>query len=457
MDSIIVVFVAVVSSLILIGSGAFGIQTLRERERRAASVAFAVALIGPLILLTLIFPPPTRLVTSGLIAASITTGILLLLIPAGRTRRGNDTPLIRVDERDIMFSRVRLVPGSPQYEAYYTLHPEERALDDEIRHLPGLLSLAVPNADRCHFASAAASFSLPLALRDWVDGIVTETPVRVASASVTSYVKGAAGYFGARAVGIAELKPYHVYSHIGRGSGEYGAPIMLDHRSAIAFTVEMDYGMVRTAPNAPEMMETARKYAEVAQVAVQLAALIRSLGYPARAHIDGNYRVIAPLVARDAGLGEIGRMGLLVSHDVGPRVRLGVVTTDLPLTHDVRDDNTSVINFCRACRKCAENCPSQAIPFQDRTEIDGALRWRIDAVRCFRFWSTIGTDCGRCLAVCPYSHPDVVTHNLVRRAIRCSGSARRAALWLDNVFYGRKPGPRPAPRWLSTEAPSRID
>ena len=46
---------------------------------------------------------------------------------------------------------------------------------------------------------------------------------------------------------------------------------------------------------------------------VQLAAAIRDLGYPARAHIDGNYRVIAPLVARDAGLGEIGRMGLLMT------------------------------------------------------------------------------------------------------------------------------------------------
>ena len=41
------------------------------------------------------------------------------------------------------------------------------------------------------------------------------------------------------------------------------------------------------------------------QIAVQLAAFCRELGYPARAHIDANYQVIAPLVARDAGLGAI--------------------------------------------------------------------------------------------------------------------------------------------------------
>ncbi|MFQ6103859.1 MAG: hypothetical protein ACE5OP_06150 [Candidatus Glassbacteria bacterium] len=52
---------------------------------------------------------------------------------------------------------------------------------------------------------------------------------------------------------------------------------------------------------------------------------IRNLGYPARTHIDGNYRVVCPLVARDAGIGEIGRMGLLMTPRLGPRVRIAVV------------------------------------------------------------------------------------------------------------------------------------
>jgi reductive dehalogenase len=244
------------------------------------------------------------------------------------------------------------------------------------------------------------------------------------------------------------LQPYHVYSHIGRGSGEYGAPITLDHRYAIAFTVEMDHAMMGTAPNAPTTMESARQYVEAARVALQLGYLIRSLGYPARAHIDGNYRVIAPLVARDAGLGEIGRMGLLMTPELGPRVRLGVVTTDLSLIPDQRDDDTSVIDFCRICQKCAETCPSQSIPLGDREEIDGALRWRINADSCFRYWNRIGTDCGRCMTVCPYSHPNNAVHNLVRWAVRRSGAARRAVLWMDDVFYGRKPAPRPAPGWI---------
>ena len=444
------VILALSWAAILLGFGAFGVQSLREREPRAARIALALAMIGPLIVaLALLAPPLGRLLLLGILGAGAAAAMVLFLWPIGRIAAGRETPTARFDERDIMFARARLKPGAPQHAAYYALRPANRAVDDEIRKLPGLLAPHAKKAHPLHFATAAACFTVPAALREWVDGQIAGAAKEFEPARITAYLKGLTRYFGARAVGVAELRPYHVYSHIGRGSGEYGAAIQLDHRYAIAFTVEMDYDMVGPAPAAVEMVETAKQYSEAAQVAVQLAALIRSLGYPARAHIDGNYRVIAPLVARDAGLGEIGRMGLVMTPDLGPRVRLGVVTTDLPLIPDAASADTSVLDFCRICKKCAENCPSRSIPFDDRREIEGALRWQIDAVSCFRYWNVIGADCGRCLTVCPYSHPANLAHNGVRWAIRRSGFARRAALWLDDLFYGRNPAPRPAPGWTA--------
>lgn len=432
--------------IMLLSFGGFGLFSIREGEPRATRVSFAAAALTslPLFLVTLL-PVAVKLVLLGVIVAVGIVGVILFLSPIGRVERGNDVSQQRVDERDIMFARARLIPGSPEYESYYAMRPKNQAGDDEIRALPGLLSPDAKMANPLAFASARASFSLTGALREEVDGPADLARSNSTAAQMTSYIKGQARYYGAYTVGITELQPYHIYSHIGRGSGEYGAPITLNHRYAIAFTVEMDHAIIGTAPNAPIVMESARQYVEAAKVALQLGYLIRSLGYPARAHIDGNYRVIAPLVARDAGLGEIGRMGLLMTPELGPRVRLGVVTTDLPLIPDPRSDDTSVIDFCRICKKCAETCPSQSIPFDDREEIDGALRWRIDADSCFRYWNVIGTDCGRCMAVCPYSHPNNLAHNLVRWAVPRSGVGRRVVLWMDDIFYGRKPKPRPAP------------
>lgn len=66
--------------------------------------------------------------------------------------------------------------------------------------------------------------------------------------------------------------------------------------------------------------------------------------------------------------------------------------------------------------------------------MDGALRWQTGAVKCFHHWNVIGTNCGRCMSVCPDSHPDTFSHNLPRWVIRRSGLARRVALRMDDRF-----------------------
>jgi ferredoxin len=433
----------------LLAFTAFARLSFQEGESRATRLSLLVALLGsvPLFISSLLSPDIRLSVLIG-IASLTLTGIIIFLLPIGKVEKGHDIPQERVDERDIMFARAHLRPGSPEHDAYYAVRPENLASDEKIRTLPGLLSPDAQKANAQVFAVADASFELTEAVREEVDGIIAPNRVQRRPIENTSFLKELTRYLGARSVGVTALQPYHVYSHIGRGSGTYGEPLDVDHSYAIAFSVEMDHEVMGNAPNAPVVMESARQYVEAAKIALQLGYFIRSQGFPARAHIDGNYRVIAPLVARDAGLGEIGRMGLLMTPELGPRVRLGVVTTDLPLLPDPRYDGRPMLDFCRICLKCAENCPSKSIPFDDRQEIDGALRWRINPDTCFRYWNVIGTDCGLCMAVCPYSHPDNWAHNTIRWATHRSGAARRAALLLDDLFYGRKPLRHPAPEWI---------
>ncbi|MHB8867838.1 MAG: 4Fe-4S dicluster domain-containing protein [Thermoleophilia bacterium] len=431
------------------GSAWFAVESMREGEYRAARRAgwAVLALVGAAAAV-LAAPAPVTTAAAVAVSVAVVGGVTLAFLPIGRVDRGADVPRVRVDERDIMFARARLDPGGPEFEAYYTMRPENRESDDRTRALPGLGSLRAGKANPWAYTAMDASFFLTEAVRGEADGAVAPERATATPERFSGYVKGLARFWGARTVGVAELRPPHVYSHVGRGDGVWGAPLDVAHRFAIAFTVEMDFDLVRTGPEAAEVMESAHQYVESAAVALQLGYAIRSLGYPARAHIDGNYQVIAPLVARDAGLGELGRMGLLMTPELGPRVRLGVVTTDLPLVPDGRSDDASVLDFCRICKKCADNCPSRSIPSGDRAEVDGALRWRIDPDSCFRFWNSVGTDCGRCMSVCPYSHPDTTVHNLVRWANRHSGFARRVTLRLDDAFYGRTPEPGPGPGWL---------
>ena len=428
--------------------GSFGITSYIEKEYRATWISWLIAGVGGgIILLISRLGVGTKSVILILLGIVVLVLILLVLLPIGKIKWKSDIPGKRFDERDIMFARARLVPGSTNYEAYYEMRPENQKVDDNTRAKPGLLSPESKLANEYLFAAPEASFTLTGVMGEMVEGRPADRKLDLPIEKMTGYVKGLATYFGALEVGVTGLHPYHVYSHIGRGPGVYGDEVPVDHKYAIAFTVEMAHEMVAVNPNPPGVMESAKQYVEAGVVAVQLAEAIRRLGYPARAHIDGNYRLIAPLVARDAGLGEIGRMGLLMTPRQGPRVRLGVVTTDLELLVDEREADMSTIDFCTICKKCAENCPSKSIPFEARQELDGVQRWRINPESCFMYWNVIGTDCGICMTVCPYSHPDSVNHNLLRWGIRRSGFVRRGALWMDDLFYGKNPVQKESPDW----------
>ena len=452
MDQIPTVIFSALAFVWLVVFAAFGVISAIEGEKRAALVSMITTAAGSTVLLLAVFlPVPVKIILLAILGCGAIAGIVLFLLPIGRVELGDDTPKTRIDERDIMFARARLQPGTPEHETYYRMRPENLAADERTRAKPGLLSPDARLADANLFASPHGSFFLTEALREAVDGLVADSTNDLTAETLTRYLKHLARYYGCLTVGVTALEPHHVYTHIGRDTGTYGDPVILDHSHAIAFTVEMDFEMMGASPQAPVVMESARQYVESARVAVQLAAAIRAMGYNARAHIDGNYRVIAPLVARDAGLGEIGRMGLLMTPGYGARVRLGVVTTDADLVADVRQPDPTMIDFCNICTKCADNCPSRSIPFGGRQEIDGALRWKIDAETCFHYWNVIGTDCGRCMTVCPYSHPRTISHNLIRWGNARSGAFRRAAKWLDDLFYGVHPQARDAPAWTKID------
>jgi len=435
----------------------FAIVSLRENEPRAASRAFLVALLLPLPFLALgisgVFwqsAPAVLTIVSALLLALTFGAVLALLLPIGnRLIAEKETPQNRIDERDIMFSRNLLQVGTERYEDYYAANSDKQKLDDNFRNRPGLMQEGALYFDPFTTSAAGASFKTVAAFHALLDEEeLAEQQVQIDPAKMSDFIKSWACKLGAVSSGITELKEYHLYSTIGRGE-RYGQAVELDHAYAIALTVEMDKYLLDSAPYGPTVMESAQQYLNSGAIAVQLAEFIRHLGYSARAHIDGSYRVVCPLVARDAGLGEIGRMGLLMTPELGPRVRIAVVTTDMPLVTAERVRDLSMIDFCKRCLKCADVCPSKAISFDEQHEIAGAKRWQINSEACFTYWCTIGTDCANCMRACPFAHPNSLLHNMVRAGIKRSALFREFALKMDDFFYGRNPPAAPIPEWLN--------
>ena len=351
----------------------------------------------------------------------------------------------RVDERDTIFARFELEKQKTNYKSYYNRKPEYQAIDDEIRTLPDILTPEHTKKDPVLFTLAAAEDHYLKQHLELVSGNINPDKMEMSPFDNTRKIKKIIHYLGADICGVCELDQYYVYSNVGRGPEPYGSEVVLKHKYAIVFGIEMDFDMIATSPKPPVIVETEKKYVEIAKISVMAADYIRRLGYEARAHIAGsNYQAILPPLGWRAGLGEIGRIGILITEKFGPRVRLGLITTNLPLSPD-SSRAFGVQDFCKMCKKCANNCPGQAIPYDDKTEENGVMKWVLNREACYRFWRKAGTDCAMCLFVCPYSKPQNWFHDSVRKLISRSSTAQKISLKADDYFYGANPIPREPP------------
>jgi epoxyqueuosine reductase QueG len=305
----------------------------------------------------------------------------------------------QIDERNIMFARMTYEQNSEQYKDYYQQHPEKKEIDDRLRSMPGLLSEGTATYDPVLSKIPMANFDVVELIKPFCDGEKNPEKTELDSLSATELIKKLALHYGAHIVGVASMKEEHYYSV--RGRTHYGEKVTERLPFAIAFGVEMDKAMVNRAPQMATMIESSNIYIKAGVIGAQISAFIRNLGYEARNHMDGNYLLVAPLVAVQAGLGEIGRHGLLLSPQYGARIRLGVVTTDLPLIVD-GPVKYGLEELCHVCGLCVKTCPGKAIP-SDRKMIDGAFRYQTDQEKCYEKWRGIGTDCGICLGACPVS------------------------------------------------------
>lgn len=136
-----------------------------------------------------------------------------------------------------------------------------------------------------------------------------------------------------------------------------------------------------------------------------LANWIRSQGYNASAYPGPSASallLIPPAIA--AGLGELGKHGSLISRHFGSGVRLAGVTTDMPLIASA-PDRFGGDEFCKTCQVCTRACPPDAIA-EHKQMVRGVERWYVDFDKCIPYFAE-AAGCGICIAVCPWTRPNV--------------------------------------------------
>jgi ferredoxin len=221
----------------------------------------------------------------------------------------------------------------------------------------------------------------------------------------TNFIKNTAKSFGASLVGVAPVDKRWIYTHDREGKE---IPFPDWAKTVIAIAIEMEPYALGTSPSYIAAHASATGYSKMAFVISSLAEFIRRLGY--KAIPSGNDTGLSIPIAISAGLGQLGRNGLLVTKEFGPRVRICKVFTNMPLVHDEPFD-FGLTDVCCKCKKCAEACEVEAISFDDEPSFKvtspsnnkGIYRWVVDVEKCYEFWIENASDCSTCITVCPFN------------------------------------------------------
>ncbi len=256
-------------------------------------------------------------------------------------------------------------------------------------------------ARKCALAAAQRRILGAFVLLQDGASVPTATPPSDAERNAQN-VKAASYFLGVDAVGISRCPDWTWYSHDATGE-----PLIPPHNNAISMIIDQGYETMEGASGDDwvAVAQSMRAYLRFSLLGGVIAKQIRNLGYKAKAHTVMDGEVLQPPLLLLSGLGEVSRIGEVILHPLlGPRLKSGTVTTDMPLAHDKPID-FGLQKFCDSCNKCARECPAGAITAGPKLMFNGYEIWKSDSQKCttYRITTEGGAMCGRFMKTCPWN------------------------------------------------------
>ncbi len=275
--------------------------------------------------------------------------------------------------------------------------------------------------------------SEPLIEAAAVTGEIEPTAEPVPGHNVTDDIRAKARELGFGEVGFTHYDRRYTYASKKKWA---------KYSHAICLALEQDYSQTQSIPSLEAEFAHFGTYEIAGDLALQLADHIRSLGYHAQVHSpNDNSGVFIPLFV-NAGLGQLGANGQLLSPYFGSRARLMLITTDAPVQYDEAVDY-GINKYCEQCQVCVVRCPARAL-LREKVWYRGVQKNKLVYDRCRPIMVTY-EGCAVCMKVCPvqrYGMKPVMEHYVETGEILGKGTPNLEGYELrDKGYFG--PGELP--------------
>jgi epoxyqueuosine reductase len=313
------------------------------------------------------------------------------------TLPGRPVPPDTADVREIAASLdvppdLRSYPGiqkNPTDEAYFAYAYPLRDLNADYPHY-SKWRWQISDAMR---AVKAAHGDKLASLRDTLKSYHERAPTTAPDGhDLTREVKQRAHALGFGLIGVAPFERKYVMQEYAR---------QVHFRNIVVMARELDYDATQTYPSVEAEVAFYGKLYEAGAAAYELAEYIRAQGYRVQFVHPAGFdlaMVLSQAYAVEAGLGQMGANGQLLTPLFGSRCTLLSLTTDAPLVRDAPVDY-GINVICEKCQVCVQRCPGRALP-KVRVNWRGILKYKTITERCIPMVSRYD-GCSVCLRVCP--------------------------------------------------------
>ena len=199
---------------------------------------------------------------------------------------------------------------------------------------------------------------------------------------------------GIKHIGFTKVPPRLIFQQRG-----------IRYDNAIVLIKEMDKQAISKAPGVETFKTVFETYDSLGIATNKLTAYLQSNNFYAQASHPLGGLVLYPPLAQKAGLGWMGKHGLLITPWFGSRQRISAIFTsaeNLPFSDD--NQHQWVGDFCEKCKKCIRTCPPNAILHKPVVHASGQ-QTHIVRAKCLPYF-VHNHGCSVCLKDCIFSFKD---------------------------------------------------
>jgi arsenite methyltransferase len=136
----------------------------------------------------------------------------------------------------------------------------------------------------------------------------------------------------------------------------------LNYPNVIVLTLEMGKDIIEAPPGPKAQELNNNTYAKLGHITYALSDFIRAKGFATQvAHPYGGLVSFSPL-GQEAGIGWIGKNGLLITPELGPGQKISAIFSSIEnLPIKTSEDHSWIDEYCEKCSKCIKACPEKAL------------------------------------------------------------------------------------------------